>query len=387
MYKQFIVIGGALCVIATMSLLRLHLIEDQYAAAALGTFDSETSINNDESEVTVETTADTPALFPIAPNNKPDVSAETTEQAPEIINTTVTDEIESTVRIITVPTITNSSELNDLVRSATVNISCIAPGSRGPASGSGVIIDPRGVILTSAHVAQYLLLEKSGQISIDCVIRTGSPASAQYRAEVLYISTEWVRDHASEVREEGALGTGENDYALLRITESTTNKKLPSSYPFITPNTREEAQVTGQSVIISSYPAGFLGGISTLYELNLVSTITTIKELFTFSEALTADVIALGGVISAQSGSSGGAVADGAGRLLAIIATSSQADQTANRDLRAVTLFHINQSIIRETGASLNQYLEGNLSEIQGLFDTAIVPDLEKQFLDELLAT
>src|SRR3989344_252919 len=56
---------------------------------------------------------------------------------------------------------TSALALNEQVRAAVVNILCIT-GSGGPLnsiSGSGVIIDPRGIILTNAHVAQYFLLK------------------------------------------------------------------------------------------------------------------------------------------------------------------------------------------------------------------------------------
>src|SRR6185436_12542444 len=78
--------------------------------------------------------------------------------------------------------------IDPAVRSALVNILCMPQGgSLRPISGSGVIIDPRGVILTNAHVAQYVLLSESPQINLTCSIRTGSPASPRWKAVVLYI--------------------------------------------------------------------------------------------------------------------------------------------------------------------------------------------------------
>src|SRR3989344_1157804 len=49
--------------------------------------------------------------------------------------------------------------INERARPTLVNILCGArSGTFRPISASGVIIDPRGVILTNAHVAQYFLL-------------------------------------------------------------------------------------------------------------------------------------------------------------------------------------------------------------------------------------
>src|SRR5262249_40009122 len=65
-------------------------------------------------------------------------------------------------------------EVNAAPRSALVNILCMPQsGALQPISGSGVFIDPRGVILTNAHVAQYVLLSESAQINLNCMIRTG----------------------------------------------------------------------------------------------------------------------------------------------------------------------------------------------------------------------
>src|ERR1700733_7735385 len=59
----------------------------------------------------------------------------------------------------------SSTELNTQTRAALVNIECttIAGGTFEPISGSGVVIDSDGVILTNAHVAQFFLLRDYGQ--------------------------------------------------------------------------------------------------------------------------------------------------------------------------------------------------------------------------------
>ena len=65
-----------------------------------------------------------------------------------------------------------------LSRSALVNIFCVPAGSTGSIiSGSGVIIDPKGIILTNAHVAQYVLLSQDPALNLTCSIRNGSPAT------------------------------------------------------------------------------------------------------------------------------------------------------------------------------------------------------------------
>src|SRR3990167_3977900 len=76
--------------------------------------------------------------------------------------------------------------IDAITRPALVNILCTprSAGTLSPISGSGVIIDQRGVVLTNAHVAQYVLLAQSAHIDLSCIIRTGAPAIARWRVEI-----------------------------------------------------------------------------------------------------------------------------------------------------------------------------------------------------------
>jgi hypothetical protein len=373
MKRQFMFLAGALCIIATISLLRLNLIDTQYAAVTLSTPQSTETIDN--TPETKPSATSTP-LFPIAKKISAPTKATTTTPL-------ATPSIAPISKKPAAPA--NFDSVNEIARNAVVNIVCNAPGEDTPVSGSGVIIDPRGVILTNAHVGQYVLLQDSGQISLSCTARTGSPARDAWHIRVLYISSEWVRDHAADIRQEHPLGTGENDYALLRITESVDGTPLPATLPSLPINTNFEAANVDQSVLIASYPAGFAAGIAAFSNLALISTVTTIKDIFTFSEAHTADLISLGGVIVAQSGSSGGAVVDQWRSLIAIIATASTANETSDRDLRGITLFHINQSMMKETNTDLASYIRGNLDVTEAAFKKGLEPELIKAYIDALM--
>ncbi|MDO8510058.1 MAG: hypothetical protein Q7S15_00330, partial [bacterium] len=87
------------------------------------------------------------------------------------------------------------------------------------------------------------------------------------------------------------------------------------------------------------------------------------KLVFEESRSGNVDIISLGGVIVAQKGSSGGAVVAESGKLVAIIVTSTEAPQTSERDLRAITLSHINRNLIADKNVSLSSFLGGNLSQ------------------------
>ena len=276
-------------------------------------------------------------------------------------------------------------QVNTDARSALVNILCEPRGASSlrPISGSGVIIDPRGVILTNAHVAQYVLLSESPQVNLACYIRTGSPATAQWVAVVMYIPPVWVNTHAGEILNPRPTGTGEHDYALLYIESTVSGDRLPASFPYLPIDTRDAIGFPGDQVLVASYPAELLGGIAAQYDLYSDTSITTIKQLLTFGTG-SVDLLSLGGIIEAQSGSSGGSVVNAWGKLIALIATTSDGATTADRDLRAVTLSYINSDIATQSGSSLSALLSGDPeSEVQQ-FTTSQAASLLQEYVTPL---
>ncbi|HUO50349.1 MAG TPA: trypsin-like peptidase domain-containing protein [Candidatus Paceibacterota bacterium] len=278
------------------------------------------------------------------------------------------------------------TQVNVAARSAIVNILCQPKnGSMRPISASGVIIDPKGVILTNAHVGQYVLLSESSEIDLSCTIRTGSPSTPAWKASIIFIPPVWVNEHAPEINVEHPTGTGEHDYALLAITGSATGAALPSQFPYISPDTRAAIGFPGDQVLVASYPAEFAGGIAAQYGLYANSTVTSIKQLMTFASG-TPDVISLGGVIEAQSGSSGGAVVNAWGKLIGLIATTSEGTTTAARDLRAVSLSYINTDLKTQSGFDLSTYLGGDPVGESTDFGAHLAPSLIKEYITVLSA-
>jgi hypothetical protein len=275
-------------------------------------------------------------------------------------------------------------KINQTSRAALVNILCLgSSGSIPGISGTGVIIDPRGVILTNAHIAQYFLLKDYPQKnSLDCVIRTGSPAIPQYRASLTYISPTWVDKNKTVLKESEPRGTGEDDFAFLLITKSTSGSPLPSSFPYI-PFSATEILDENQTVLLASYPAGFLSGQTLLQSLNVASAITNIQKVFTFKED-TIDLLAVGGTVVSQKGASGGAVVSGKSELIGIITTSSQEETTSSRQLNAITSAYINRALQNELGISLLNLLSQNISEFTEKFQNTTAPLLTKAIVDEL---
>ncbi len=275
------------------------------------------------------------------------------------------------------------SVLNDSARATLVNILCLPTegGSEG-VSGSGVIIDPRGVILTNAHVAQYVLLAESGKIDLSCVARTGSPAQARWTLETLYLPSVWVDIHAGDIKSNvRATGTGEHDYALLRVNGSIDGSPL-SPFPSLPIDTRETIGFQDDQVLVASYPAEFSNALSRSGFYS-VSSYSTIKQLMTFASG-SIDVYSLGGIIVAQNGSSGGAVVNLWGRLIGVVVTTSAGATTGERDLHALTLNYIDRDLKAQTGHDIGDILANDISAEATDFNTNVAPTLVQKFLSVL---
>jgi len=279
------------------------------------------------------------------------------------------------------------SQANASARAALVNILCTfrTANTSSYISGSGVIVDPRGVILTNAHVAQFFLLQNYiSPGSTSCVIRAGSPAVAQYQATLLYLPPKWIATNASQIISQQATGTGERDYAFLYITgPSQFGPALPSSSPALNISIANPKQ--GDPVLLAGYPAGFLDGNEIQRNLYVSSAVSKIGQLYTFDSATHVDVVSLGGTVVSQSGSSGGAVINLAtGNLAGLIATESEGTTTASRDLRAITMSHINSSLQEDGKGSIVSLLSGDLAAIAKEFNTDAAPALTKQLVDAI---
>lgn len=251
---------------------------------------------------------------------------------------------------------TNASPLLATLAKSIVNIICLSNGSLHSISGSGVIIDSRGIILTVAHVAQSLLLEEYlGADTVSCVIRTGSPARSTYTAKLIYISSPWVHANSTTLISSQPTGTGENDFAFLAITGTVNGAALPSSFPAVALSDSEVS--TGNTVGIGSYGAQDL--TVTQVRTSLYPTLVTseVRDRYTF-DTNTVDVLSIAGSAASQEGSSGGAIVNQDGRLVGLITTSETTGSESSRELRAITTTYIRRSFNGNTGKDLDSYLE-----------------------------
>ena len=252
-------------------------------------------------------------------------------------------------------------------------------------TGTGYFIDSDGIILTNAHVAQFLLLEDI-EGSTECIIRTGNPAEPTYEADLLYISPAWVQKHAELITQDRPQGTGERDYALLYVTSGLDDKPMPRHFPALSFDTElMRINTVNDTVFASGYPAEtlFAAGSASAKLVPKQAT-TSIAELMTFGSNY-ADIFTIAGSDIGEQGSSGGPVVNEAGDAIGLISTRGDDTAFGEGSLRALTISYIDRTITQETGFTLQDNLGGNLPYRAQLFKDTLVPFLRDR-LERALA-
>jgi Trypsin-like peptidase domain len=253
-------------------------------------------------------------------------------------------------------------------------------------TGTGFFIHEHGVILTNAHVAQFLLLESVDERvnGTECVVRSGNPATPRYRAELLFISPTWIFSNAKLISAEHPRGTGEYDYALLYIAESLDDSPLPLTYPTLPINTEFLSKnLTGSMVITAGYPAEKLSREGPRATLIPEVARTNIQELYTFGSNY-ADIFSITESPVGEQGASGGPVVDETLGTIGLIVTKGDATTEGEKSLRALTLSYIDRTIHEETGYSLIENASGDLEYRGQVFKDALAPFLAKLLTYEL---
>ena len=278
--------------------------------------------------------------------------------------------------------------LASTVEDALVNIYCSykTDSYERITTGTGFFINKNGVLLTNAHVAQFLLLSEAGGNIHDahCFLRGGDPAEPLYKVELLYISPIWVNANVHVIAEEHPTGTGERDYALLYVSEPIGNNALPAEFPVLpTDSSLLSRYTSGTRVLAGGFPAtaDSIQNNSVILHPTIAS--TTVGELYTFGSNY-ADVFDISSSTVGARGSSGGPIVRSDGKAIGLIVTKGDSQKDGGHGLRAITLSYIDRTIREETGFSLIQNTSGDIAHRGAVFRKVLAPFLSRLLSDEL---
>lgn len=365
-------------ILKTISLART--INNQAKSAATVSKATSTQAASTNTKSTAKATAPTTKTTPAA-------ISQPTSLGSALINS-VANKIQTTIDQSVTPTqLPLFQDTPTKIKSALVNIYCTSKqgSTQKLITGSGVIINSRGIVLTDAHVAEYILVQKDYQsVNMQCYAKTGSPASIKYDVELVYISPAWVRNNSNNLRETAPLETGESDFALIKIIPLSGSNDIfkTSLHPLSLGDVRNSNPAyTGEKIIVGSYPADIIStqGISTA--LKNQTEYLSIQNSYNFSGAGVAgsqDIIETTPAVLGQRGSSGGAITDTDGNLLAIISIIVSSPSSNLYSIRGITIDHINASLQQDEGFTLDTLKDQDISQIQNNFMSNKAPTLEK---------
>lgn len=220
-----------------------------------------------------------------------------------------------------------------------VNFYC-QKGSRATLA-TGVIIDPRGYVLTNAHIAS----EDAGEPT--CVLRKGSPAETYALAKRIFTAPNF----SDTLLESENL---KKDVAIWRITGLVHGAPVTSLPAILVDPTFTVLKDAPLSTF--SYPAELLGSQAISQSLYLIFSETTV----TLNDAY---FIESEHGIGSQKGSSGGVLIDPytgtfAGLIFAVSGEDSKL--VSDRKTLSLTPFAIDQAIRNAKDMSLSEYLSTN---------------------------
>ena len=334
---------------------------------------------NPELPVTPITKSPTPTIAPtptVTPTTQPSTQIPITPTQA----TTPTSPTPATPKIIPESPILQPQSIqqkNISVEDVLVNTVCVerSGNSISVTTGSGVIISPQGVILTNAHVAQFFILQDYNK-SVDCAVYKENIPTYGYKAEILYISKEWINRNYNLIREKTARGTGEYDYALLYITKNTNPTiSIPQSFPSARLALSQSPNV-GYEVLVAGYPGGPTSILDLTRSVKLRTAFVNILDIFTFG-GNNPDIFTVSRSEVGAKGASGGGVFLSKNDNLDLLGVIVTTDGTGgNAKINAITTNYINRAIQSETGNNLNYYLSGNLKSKSEQFSSVHLKDL-----------
>ena len=140
----------------------------------------------------------------------------------------------------------------------------------------------------------------------------------------------------------------------------------------------------GERMLVAAYPAELVGGETIADNFYPTTAFANVIQKYTFEDTRNTDLFSVGGSVVSQSGSSGGAAVRADGTLAGLISTASLDGATSERQLRAITIGHINRSLAAQGAGSLATLLEGNLQSKALTFESETAPRLIDLLVDAL---
>lgn len=243
-------------------------------------------------------------------------------------------------------------------------------GNRQTTSGSGTVINEEGIVLTSAHVAQYMLLSNTTYNS-DCTITSNTDGTPEYQGTVLYISPAWLAHNVSKLEETNPQGTGERDYALLILSKDSAATEDPT-FPYLSIVEEEiTVDVYRNPVTVAGFPTTPEWYTQETDRLSAIVDQSRVAKLYTFGDGLI-DLLGLTGTTLGERGASGGPVISQTGEIIALIASRDDDEDLGTGSLRAITITHIKHTLESESGASLSTHLAPGYETRAELFNQTI---------------
>ncbi len=357
----------------------------------------ETYFTQDTSHIEVSAREKTPSVTASVPSEKLTLLSRLYAHAggiPAILkeNSAFQDAARGAEQLATVQSaFSPETPINVQMKASIVNILCEykTDAYTRTTTGTGFFIHENGVILTNAHVAQFLLLKGTHDTikAAGCIVRSGDPATPRYKAELLFISPTWISHNAKLITEETPRGTGEFDYALLYVAGSLDGTPLPTVFPAIPVDTTFLSKnLTNAEVLTAGYPAEklFQNGANAKLIPKVAS--TTIHELYTFGSNY-ADIFSIGSTQVGEQGASGGPIVLPTKGAIGLIVTKGDELTDGTSSLRGLTLSYIDRTIQAETGFSLIQNAQGDLPFRSEVFAKALAPFLGQLLTYELRDT
>ena len=225
-------------------------------------------------------------------------------------------------------------------------------------TGSGVLINETGLILTAAHVAAPVYARENGG-TYKCFSRVKDPATGNYPIKLVFIDKNWINKYYYEF-DKTHTETGEFDIALLQIDNSKEIKD--TDIALLNGQSHSSLSISvpkiGDSILIESYPADDYGKYGVFMVLPRKTEVGSIGQLFNFNNdgSSTFDLIETEPSSLGQSGASGGGIFNDQGQLIGIISNSVTSNILLKNKIRALSIKYIDKEIKNLTGKSLSDY-------------------------------